>query len=39
MKNLLVTIGCEVMLKKACELHREYQDLKRYKEAHAPEGH
>ena len=36
MKNLLAAIGWVVVLKKACDLYREYQALKRYKEAHAP---
>jgi len=39
MKNLLAAIGCVVVLKKACELYREYQDLKCYKEVHASNGH
>ncbi|SEI21731.1 hypothetical protein SAMN05216581_4604 [Pseudomonas asplenii] len=39
MKNLLAIIGCVVTLKKACELYRDYQDLKRYKETHVPQGH
>lgn len=39
MKNLLAAIGCVVVLKKACELYREYQDLKRYKESNTPKGH
>lgn len=39
MKNLLAAIGCVVVLKKAYELYREYQDLRHYKETHTHHGH
>lgn len=39
MKNLLATIGCFVVLKKARELYCEYHYLKRCKEPHVSDGH
>ncbi|WP_025129812.1 hypothetical protein [Pseudomonas sp. PH1b] len=39
MKNLFAAIGCVVVLKKAWELYREHQDLRHYKQTHAPQSH